>query len=66
VPKLLILFLYDYKSLLEVISRGKSFFIIQLTVEDDDISKYFHLDEHLQAETTVQLTSSGHCDKPYS
>lgn len=42
------------------------FFIIDITVEGDDISKYSHLDEHPEALMTVQLTFSGHSDKTYS
>lgn len=42
------------------------FFIIDVTVEGGDISKYSHLDEHLEAEMTVQLTFSGYSDKTYS
>lgn len=66
-PKLLIciLFLYDYNSLLSDQLR-REVFHVHVTVESDDISKYFHLDEHLEAEMSVQLIFSDHSDRTYS
>lgn len=57
VPKLLILCHYDCKSLLKVIIWGEKFFIIHVTVEGCEISKYFHL------EVIVQFKFSSHFDK---